>query len=1012
MSTVRVDRDRFERLFGRAIVPHVVLMALLAGVLGWQVSWLLEVTREVEVSDQNIALTHDLEKLLIDLETGQRGYLLAGDTEFLEPYEQSNATIDAHVRQLKERFSGHPAQEKHLDEIAGTLAEWRADAISVREKWERANQNRAVIDWARGKRLMDAMRNQVATLIHDETVLRDAQRKRPRAGNFTLVAAVASAIVAGGLLAMLARRQLIKVSDIYDGALHAASEEMAARQLHEERFRIAVGQVADHAIFLIDSQGRLQSWNEGVRQIFGYEKFEWLGKPFDMVFPPEDVPQAPQQEFAQARLAGTAASDAWQVKKDGTRFFSGGITTMLRDAKGESSGFIKVMRDRTQQKLGEDAVRASEARFRRLFEASFTGTAIVGYDGIISQANEAFLRLVGYSAEDVAAGKLRWTTLTPPEYLPLDSAAQDQVRATGICTPFEKEYIRKDGSRVPVLIGEALLYEDRDGAIVKWAVDLTEARRAEERFRLMADNAPVLIWLSGIDKGRYWFNKPWLTFTGRTPDQERGSGWIEAVHPDDVERVVRTYTSSFDARKPFSQEYRLRRHDGSYRWILVNGLPLYDPAGEFTGYIGSGVDITERKVAEDERDQLLASERAARSEAEHANRMKDEFLSGLSHELRTPLNAILGWADLLAMGKLNNDDMKQGIEVIQRNSRIQAQLIEDLLDMSRIIAGKVRLDIQRIDVGEVIKRALQGVLPAAAAKGISIEPVLGTVGRQVAGDPARLQQVVWNLLSNAIKFTPKGGRVQVLLERVNSHIEITVSDTGEGIKADFLPYVFDRFRQFDASTTRRHGGMGLGLAIVKQLVELHGGTVRAKSPGEGQGASFVVVLPLTPVHSEPTETDRFHPTAATSAPVDYEVTNLKGVRVLVVDDEPDARDLIGRILNECEATVSTAASADEALAVFERDPPHVLISDIGMPKRDGYDLIRAIRSQDPERGGNVPAIALTAFARSEDRRRAILAGYQMHVVKPVEPAELITVVASLAHGLRGRSKVGSDGEKD
>jgi CheY-like chemotaxis protein len=380
--------------------------------------------------------------------------------------------------------------------------------------------------------------------------------------------------------------------------------------------------------------------------------------------------------------------------------------------------------------------------------------------------------------------------------------------------------------------------------------------------------------------------------------------------------------------------------------------------------------------------------------------MKDQFLATLSHELRTPLSAIVGWSRLLRSGKLEAGDVEQGLDAIDRNAKIQTQLIEDLLDLSRIISGTLRLDIQRVSLPEVIDAALATVVPAAEAKGVRIVKIFDSLAGPVPGDPARLQQVVWNLLSNAVKFTPRGGRIQVLLERVNSHVEITVTDTGIGIKPEFLPFVFDRFRQADGSTTRRHGGLGLGLSIVKQLVEMHGGTVRAKSPGEDQGSTFCVSLPLLVVH-EPKESRRIHPKEPIAGEMEFSPALLDGVSVLVVDDEPDARELIRRVLAGSRARVHAAGSVPEALGLIGDRAFNVLVSDIGLPDADGFDLIREVRARGFS-AKDLPAVTLTAFARTEDRRRAMLAGFQVHVAKPVDPDELIAVVASLV-GRTGQS---------
>jgi PAS domain S-box-containing protein len=459
------------------------------------------------------------------------------------------------------------------------------------------------------------------------------------------------------------------------------------------------------------------------------------------------------------------------------------------------------------------------------------------------------------------------------------------------------------------------------------------------------------------------------------------------------------------------------RKDGRKIEVSLTISPVKDASGTIIGASKVARDITRQKQAERElqaarqmaesanrqKDELLESERHARAEVERASQMKDEFLANLSHELRTPLNAILGWAQIL-QNNPSGEDLSQGIEIIERNARTQVQIIEDLLDMSRIIAGKVRLEVQRLDISILTRAAIESIKPAAEAKGVRIQTVLDAFAGPVSGDANRLQQVFWNLLTNAIKFTPKGGRVQVVLERVNSHLELSVIDTGEGISPEFLPYVFDRFRQADGGTTRRFAGLGLGLAIVKQLIELHGGTVRAKSGGPGFGSTFTVSLPLTAVHPEPgPEVERRHPTAGPVAfPIDTCI-EIKGLKILVVDDEPDARTLVKRVLEECKAVVTTASSAAEAISLLSEVKPDILISDIGMPGEDGYSFIKKVRALGHGGGGDIPAIALTAYARAEDRMKAMLAGFEQYMVKPVEPAELITLVSVLACNRRRSS---------
>jgi PAS domain S-box-containing protein len=421
-----------------------------------------------------------------------------------------------------------------------------------------------------------------------------------------------------------------------------------------------------------------------------------------------------------------------------------------------------------------------------------------------------------------------------------------------------------------------------------------------------------------------------------------------------------------------------------------SAAPIQAPRGETLGVVLVASDMTERRRGEAERAGLLGREQLARAEAEKASRAKDEFIATVSHELRTPLNAVLGWARLLRTGKLDADATARAVEAIERSAGTQARIVDDLLDVSRIVRGKLKLDVRPVELVPVIEAAIDTVRPAAAAKGIAIAASLASRAGPVAGDPGRLQQVVWNLLSNAIKFTPQGGRVEVKLSQAREVVRIQVADTGPGIDADFLPHVFERFRQADQSSTRAHGGLGIGLAIVRHLVEAHGGTVAVESPGRGRGATFTVDLPV--------QTARRTQAAAASPGDGAERTGqgLQELKVLIVDDDAETLQVVRQLLEQAGAEVTAATSASEALAALERSLPDVLLSDIGMPDEDGFSLIRKVRGLDAARGGRIPAAALTAYTQSEDRRQALLAGYQMYLAKPVDPAELTAAVARLA----------------
>lgn len=508
-------------------------------------------------------------------------------------------------------------------------------------------------------------------------------------------------------------------------------------------------------------------------------------------------------------------------------------------------------------------------------------------------------------------------------------------------------------------------------------------RQSAQRCEALLEAIPQCVLAMHADGTLWYCNDVWQRYTGLRCDETRVGGW-EAVHPDERERVRSAWCEARAERQPLMCEARLRRaRDGEYRWHLIQVLPQFDADGTLHGFIATATDVDEA--------------RSARVELERISRAKDEFLATISHELRNPLNAILGWTRMLREGKLDGDKAARALETVERNAAMQAALVEDMLDVSRIITGKLALNVGAVDLGQLVGAAYETVRMAAEAKQIDVRLQLDDGVGQASGDPERLQQVIWNLLSNAIKFTPRGGRVEVRSCRAGSQVELTVRDSGQGIPTDFLPYVFERFRQADSTTTRVHGGLGLGLAIVRHLVELHGGTVAVHSDGPGQGALFTVRLPLRAVRAgeaEPASSDVAGRVRASRPSASAH--DLAGLRVLVVDDEADARELLSAVLEHHGAEVMTAGCVDEALPLVQRARPNALVSDIGMPGADGYDLIRRVRALPPAEGGATPATALTGFARPEDGQRAIAAGFTTHLAKPVDPAELVETVRRLA----------------
>ncbi|MDF5717518.1 MAG: ATP-binding protein [Rhizonema sp. NSF051] len=521
---------------------------------------------------------------------------------------------------------------------------------------------------------------------------------------------------------------------------------------------------------------------------------------------------------------------------------------------------------------------------------------------------------------------------------------------------------------------------------------LEALRQSEKRYRYLAEAIPQLIWTTSAEGKCDYFNQNWYDYTGLTLEQSLGSGWLAVLHPDDVHHAYKVWLKAVEKGTLYENEYRFKRAtDGSYRWQLARALPLKDEQGCVVKWLGTCTDIHEQKQIQQERAKLLELEQAARAKAETANRIKDEFLAVLSHELRTPLHAILGWSQLLQKPKLDSAKTTQAILIIERNAKLQAQLIEDLLDISKILQGKLTINTTNVNLKSIVLAALETLHFTAQSKSIQVnsafEPNMGSI----MGDSTRLQQVVWNLLTNAVKFTPNGGTIDVRLAQTeDGYAQIIVSDTGKGISTEFLPYVFDYFRQADSSITRQFGGLGLGLAIVRNIVEMHGGIIQAESLGENQGATFIVKLPLVHDESLKRTDENFH--SAILAP---NFLTLSEVRILVIDDDADSRDFVAFVLEQQGANVIAVSSAFEALQVLEQEKLDVLVSDISMPDIDGYALMRQVRSWTPEQGGQIPAIALTAFARTFDQQLAVSSGFQEHLPKPLYPEKLVATVVRL-----------------
>jgi PAS domain S-box-containing protein len=859
--------------------------------------------------------------------------------------------------------------------------------------------------------------------------------------------------------------------------------ETALRQSHE-RFELAAAAV-NCLIYDWDRKSDSVNRTQGLTELLGYTLDEaeptlaWWRSHIH----PDDLQQA-EQEFAESLAKGDRFCTQYRVRhQHGHYLWVEDRGLGVRDHNHHITRIVGITVDISDRKQTEADLRDGEERIRLATAAAELGMWFwdLTTDELVWTAK--CKQLFGLAANTEMSYEVFLNCLHPDDRQFTHQAVMQTLEGK---VDYDVEYrvIWPNGSVRWIAAKGRCLYDHTGKAVRMMGTtqDITERkhteealRQSEERYRMLSEAIPEMVWTTNAQGLTDYTNQRWCEYSGLTLEETVGSGWQKVLHPDDLETTIQRWQESLQNGIPFENEQRYRRaSDGTYRWHLVRAYLLRDNQGNIIKWFGTCTDIHDQKQIEQQRAHLLELEQAARAEAETANRVKDQFLAILSHELRSPLNPILGWTKLLRSRKLDPTTTDRALDTIERNAKLQIQLIDDLLDVSRILRGKLSLNIAVVNLTTVIDAALQTVQLAAQTKKIQLEYIppdgedrgtwgtrglrdTGTRGRGdagnideilsaspsgfgssdstgtaktptssprpklsasddklsassilVQGDSNRLQQVVSNLLSNAVKFTLSGGRVEVRLSKepgtgdwgqreggqggnspITNYAQITVTDTGMGIASEFLPHVFEYFRQADSSTTRKFGGLGLGLAIVRHLVELHGGVVTADSPGEGQGATFTVRLPLIEQQGESGKKD-------TEQQADkFTSSYLSGLRILIVDDEPDTRNFLDFCLKEYGATVTVAGSANQALTALAQSQHDLLISDIGMPEVDGYGLIEQIRAVPPEQGGNITAIALTAYAGDGDRSRLLAAGFQAHIAKPVDIDQLLLAIADL-----------------
>jgi len=771
----------------------------------------------------------------------------------------------------------------------------------------------------------------------------------------------------------------------------------------------AIVEFSGDAIIAKDLNGIIQTWNIGAEILFGYTAEEVIGKPVTILFPPDRLNE--EDAILERIRHGQSVErlETIRLAKDGRQIPVWVSISPLKDAEGDVTGASKIIHDVSEVIAGREALIREKELLATTLASIGDGVIVTDDQSRVTFLNAEAARLIGWTSAEASGRPLSVVFRIVNEHTRrvAENPVEKALRLGAIVgLANHTMLLREDGAEF-LIDDSAAPIRGKDNSIFGVVLvfrDVTAQRRAHETREQLAaivEYSGEAIATKNLDGIIQTWNASAEKLFGYKADEIIGKSVTILLPPErlhEEEEILSRLRRGIPAER--LETIRVTK-DGGHIPVSLTVSPLKDDDGNVIGASKLIQDITDRKRIEEQRQQLLVREQSLRTQAEAAGRMRDEFLATVSHELRTPLNSILGWATTLNSTRLDEPTERRGIEAIERNARAQAQLIEDLLDVSRIISGKMRLDVKPVVLSTIVEAAIDSIRPAADAKSIQLETIIDPEANHLRADEGRLQQIIWNLLSNSIKFTPPDGFVEIRIKHTPGMAEISVTDTGEGIEPEFLPFVFDRFQQADSSVTRRHGGLGLGLAITRHLVEMHGGTIEAESEGEGCGARFTVKLPMTSLASQGAPVD-LQSDSEMNDGVDQR-PSLVGVKVLGVDDSKDTLELITVVLETCGAHVTTAASVQEALDVFAGWNPDILLCDIGMPEEDGYSLIKTIRGLPAEKGGKTPAIALTGYVRVEDRMRALEAGYQMFVPKPIEAADLCTIVATLV----GRG----DGEK-
>jgi PAS domain S-box-containing protein len=959
----------------------------------------------------------------VDAETHGRGFLITADENFYHDFENSLSGINDSLNNLRELSADNPAQLERIQKLEKAL-HLRIDLLKEGVELRRTlslDEVKKRIATGRGREMMNGVRQLIGDLKAEEGRLltnREADLNNALRSTYQiLLTFTVAGLILFGLANLVIYREIAK-RRIAEDEMRQSNLELEKRvnkRTHElseseNRYRLAL-EAGNLGTWSINPHTNESKIDERGLSLFGYSKDDFEGDVFGRVF---DKDYAQVQRLFQKSIDENVNFNAEfrVLTADGRLSWNNCVGQPVLDENGKVARLVGNCRDITDIKENEKVIRQSEIFRRAVLDSLSAHIAVLDVEGEIVAVNAAWEQFAEincvaekFSLTGVGQNYLKVCENTETFDKNTEAVIKDLRKVlNGELEGFNLEYPCHSPSEERWFLLQATALKSTRGGAVISHINITDRKKAEaelknsEEFnRSIFENSPDCVNVLELDGTLHSMNTNGLCIMEIDDFRDYiGKQWLDFWQGDENELAYQAIKTANEGKSAHFEGF-CRTIKGTPRWWDVSVAPIFDSHGKPLRLIATSRDVTDRRDVERERENLLKNEKIARKEAEIANRLRDEFLANVSHELRAPLNSILGWSRMLEKGNLDEKTSEKAVQTIVRNAEAQNRLIEDLLDVSRIISGKLRLEVLTINPITFVESALETVRPAAEAKNISLEIRQDKVVSHVSGDPNRLQQVIWNLLSNAIKFTPNGGRVTVEIERMGGYAEIRVRDTGIGISEEFLPHVFDRFRQADASSIRKFGGLGLGLAIVRHLVEMHGGTVSVFSEGENKGTIFTIQLPIVNISEDELDGERSSGQFLFS---DSPAVSLDGLLILIVDDEEDSRQLLVQSLTFYGATVIAAKSAKAGLRQLKDKNPDVLVSDIGMPDEDGYSLIRKVRALADDHQKNIVAVALTAFTRPQDRMRALSFGFNNHVGKPVELDELATVIASLTGKLR------------